>query len=128
MTVHEGGGAFGAVNCIQYPGEGGTIVPLIFPVHPGLASFKVHSIGKLDLAGRLTNEVFIHPQTGRRVVQIAIGLISQTVFHAGAGVVANFVTTRVRRGRMTIEYSKQLLVFCQPLRSLVARSQRPLQR
>ncbi len=48
------------------------------------------------------------------------------VFHAGAEGVANFVTTRVRRGRMTIEYSKQLLVFCQPLRSLVARSQRPL--
>ena len=48
--------------------------------------------------------------------------------HTGAGDVASFTTTGERRGRMTNEYSKQPLVFCQPLRSLVVRSQRPLQR
>ena len=47
--------------------------------------------------------------------------------HAVAGDVASFTTTGERRGRVTNEYSKQLLVFCQPLRSLVVRSQRPLQ-
>ena len=46
--------------------------------------------------------------------------------HAGAGDVASFTTTGERRGRGANEYSKQLLVFCQPLRSLVVRSQRPL--
>ena len=48
--------------------------------------------------------------------------------HAVAGDVASFTTTGERRGWMTNEYSKQPLLFRQPLRSLVARSQRPLQR
>ena len=47
--------------------------------------------------------------------------------HAVAGVVASFTTTGERRGRVTNEYSKQPLLFRQPLRPLVARSQRPLQ-